>query len=151
MNSLKKSNGMKYVALAALAVILGSGLANAQESIRAKGEFNLPFTAQLGRMTLAPGEYSFTMRTGDLGLPWITVRRGTEGVGIVAAYVVHNRHSSKASYLTAVSAAEGHRITSLQLSNPGVELRFDTPTTELLEAAQTARTSRNLPVLVASK
>jgi hypothetical protein len=149
MNSLKRSNWMKYAALAVLAVSLGSGLANAQDIA---GKFNLPFKARWDKLVLNPGNYSFTygsITTGSARV--ITVYRGRRGVGMILTGPASEGQFSDSSHLTAVRVAGAYRITSLQLSDQGITLHFTMPRSEVLEAAQVAQLARNLPVLRASK
>jgi hypothetical protein len=152
MNSLKRLKGMKYAALAALAIALGMGFANAQEDVQAKGEFNLPITMRWGMAVLTPGQYSFTYTTGDGGRPLITVQQGTRSPAMILGYVAASSEQfSDPSHLTAMPTSEGYRITSLDLKELGVRLRFLVPSSEVLEASQTIRPARNVPVLRASK
>lgn len=148
MNSPKKLNGMKYAALAVLAVAMGSGLASAQEIA---GKFNLPFTARWGDIVLAPGQYSFTNVWTKGGTPVIEVSRGTHGVGMIIAQPLGSEApSSDPSYLTAEKLAGGYRISSLVLNEEGIKVRFAVPKGEVLEASQTTRPTRKVPVLRAS-
>src|SRR5579875_2065990 len=152
MNSLKRLNGMKYVALAALAIALGMGFANAQDVVQTKGEFNLPITVRWGMIVLAPGQYSFTYATRYGGLPLITVQRGTRSLAMIQGYLAASSEQfSDPSHLTATSTSEGYRITSLELIEQGIRLRFLVPRGEVLEASQTISPARNVPVLRASK
>lgn len=152
MNSLKKLNGMKYVALAALTIALGWGLANAQDVVEAEGKFNLPIAARWGPVALAPGEYSFTYATRFGGAPLIIVQRGTRALGMIQGYVAASgERFSDPSHLTATPTIEGYRITSLELKEQGIRLRFLVPKSEALEASQTIRPARNVSVLQASK
>jgi hypothetical protein len=150
MNSLKKSNWMKYTALAVLALSVGRGLANAQD---VQGKFNLPFTARWGGTVLTPGHYSFTygaMTRG--GTPMITVYRERRGVAMILTRPASEGQFSDSSHLTAVPVAGGYRITSLQLSDQGIRLDFPMPRNEALEAsAETGFLARNVPVLRAAK
>jgi hypothetical protein len=150
MNSLKRSNTMKYAALAVLAVALGSGLANAQVS--GAGKFNLPFTTHWGQLVLTPGPYSFIYYHNPIwtGCPVVVVRRGTRSLGFVLARVSQpDQRFTDPSHLTAVLTGGGYRISSLQLSDQGITLRFRIPKSEILEASQT-KSSRNVPILRAS-
>jgi hypothetical protein len=152
MNSLKRLKGMKYAALAALAIALGMGFANAQEAVQAKGEFNLPITMRWGMAVLTPGQYSFTYATKFAGPALITVQRGTRALAMIQGYVAASSEQiSDPSHLTATSTSEGYRITSLELKELGIRLRFLVPRGEVLEASQTIRPARNVPVLRASK
>jgi hypothetical protein len=150
MNSLKRSKGMKYVALAALAIALAGGLANAQDI---EGKFNLPFTARWGGVVLTPGQYSFTYDAVTLGgISFITVRRGTRNLGMIMPCGLASESQSRGrSHLTATLTDGSYRITSLELSDQGIGLRFAIPKSEVLEASQTNRSARNVPVLRASK
>jgi hypothetical protein len=150
MNSLKRSNWSKYVGLAVLAFSLGSGLANAQGI---EGKFNLPFKARWNNLVLNPGTYSFTYGSITAGSAQvITVYRGQRGVGMILTGPASEGQFSDSSHLTAEWLAGGYRITSLQLSDPGMELRFQIPKGEMLEAsAQTGLLARNVPVLRAAK
>lgn len=150
MNSLKRSNWMKYSGLAALVIALASGLGNAQETVQAKGEFTLPFMAQWEGMTLAPGHYSFTLKRSMGDAPIVIVERGIRNVGVAQGYVTANRRLHDSSYMAAVRVGAAYRVVSLQLSDLGVEITFFAPKHELLEASQTAQPARNLPVQVAS-
>ncbi|MGH9436180.1 MAG: hypothetical protein ACRD06_09305 [Terriglobia bacterium] len=150
MNSLKRLNGMTYVALAVLAIALGSGLANAQD-VEASGKFNLPFTAQWGSIALAPGQYSFTLARTTGGTPTIMVRRGARAVGTVLVYAESDHRLSGPSHLTAVAISGGYQVTSLQLSSQGIDLAFARPKHEVLEASNTSRPARNVPVMLAEK
>ncbi|MDE3178343.1 MAG: hypothetical protein KGM47_01680 [Acidobacteriota bacterium] len=148
MNSLKKLNGMKYAALAVLAVALGSGLAGAQEIA---GKFNLPFTAHWGEVVLAPGQYSFINVRTSGGVPIIQLTRGTRGLGLIMTESLGSEgRSSASSYLTATGTASGYVITSLVLEGQGITVRFAVPKGEVLEASQTTRPNRKVPVLRAS-
>jgi hypothetical protein len=152
MNSLKRLKGMKYAALAALAIALGMGFANAQEVVQAKGEFNLPITARWGGVVLTPGQYSFTCDRSMGGAPIITVLRGARSLGMILAYQeASGERISGPSHLTAVPTSKGYRITSLDLKELGVRLGFLVPRSQVLEASQTIRPARNVPVLRASK
>jgi hypothetical protein len=150
MNSLKTSKWMKYAALAVLAVSLGSGLANAQDVV---GKFNLPFTARWGGIVLTPGQYSFSY--GAIiagGAQVIRVNRGRRGVGMILTAPASEGKFSDTSHLTAVWVAGAYRITSLQLSDPGIRLDFQMPRNEVLEAsAQTSLSDWKVPVLRAAK
>lgn len=150
MKSIKGSQGIKCFALAALAIALGSGLANAQGLPEFAGEFNLSFTARWGTLTLAPGHYSFTLWSDHIGTRGITVRRGLRGLGMVLGHVTANQRFDDPSRMTAVRVGAAYQIVSLQLSDLGVEMTFFAPKHELLEASQTTQPARNLPVQVAS-
>ncbi len=149
MGSLKNSGRTKWVALAMLALSLGSGFAQAQDC---EGKFNLPFSARWGKTMLTPGGYSFTyaaMTPGGTNL--ITLYRGNRGVAMILVGGVSERHFSRASHLTAVRVGKTYRITSLQLTDEGIKLEFPLPGNEVLEAARTDRTSQDVPVLLAVK
>lgn len=149
MNSLKKSNLMKYAALAALAVSLCTGVANAQD---VEGKFNLPFTARWGGAVLKPGQYSFTYGATTPGeTQVIKISRGRRGVAMILAAPVSEGQFSDSSHLTAVPVGGTYRITSLQLSEQGIRLGFALPKGEVLEASQTTSPARNVPVLRAAK
>jgi hypothetical protein len=148
MNSLKKANWMKHAALALLAVSLAGGLANAQDIT---GKFNLPFKARWGELVLTPGKYSFTYgltTTGSARV--ITVYRGQRGLGMILTGPGSEGQFSDPSHLTAVWAAGGYRINSLQLSDQGIKLHFGMPRGEVLEASQATQLATNIPVLRAA-
>jgi hypothetical protein len=68
--------------------------------------------------------------------------------GYVAA---SSEQFSDPSHLTAMPTSKGYRITSLDLKELGVRLRFFVPRSEVLEASQTIRPARNVPLLRAAK
>jgi hypothetical protein len=149
MNSLKKSNWMRWAALAALAVSLGSTLANAQDI---EGKFNLPFTALWGGAVLTPGQYSFTYgAVTPSGTQLITVSRGRRHVAMILAGSTSEGQFSDPSHLTAVRVAGTYRITSLQLNEQEIRLDFALPKGEVLEASQTTALAHNVSVLMAAK
>jgi hypothetical protein len=152
MNSLNKSNGMKYIVLMTLALALTGSVASAQ-TIEAQGKFNLPFTARWGGLVLAPGAYSFTVSRRGVGTPCITVSQGSRPLGMIMTgpWDTVGAQSSTRSYLTAVAAHGAYRITSLDLRDQGIEFEFVVPKTEALEASNATKRARNVPVLLASK
>jgi hypothetical protein len=112
MNSLKRSNWMKYAALAVLGVSLGSRLANAQD---VAGKFNLPFKARWGKLVLDPGKYSFTYGSLTMGQARvIRVCRGQRGVGMILTVLASTGQFSDSSHLTAVRVGG---VTGLHLCN----------------------------------
>jgi hypothetical protein len=149
MGSPKNSDRVKYVALALLALSLGSRFAAAQDY---EGKFNLPFAARWGETMLTPGRYSFTYQTATWGgNTVITLYRGTRGVAMILTGPVTERHFSGASHLTAVRRGETYRITSLQLTDEGIKVDFPLPRNEVLEATRTDPRSQDLPILLAAK
>jgi hypothetical protein len=85
------------------------------------------------------------------GAPVISVYREGCGVAMILTRPASEGQFSDPSHLTAVWMAGGYRITSLQLNDPGVRLNFTIPRSEVLEAAQTNHSLKNVPVLRASK
>ena len=149
MNSLKRSIWIKYATLAILAVAVGSSLAKAQD---VGGKFNLPFTVRWGGVVLTPGHYSFIYGRDTAGDSRVVkVYRGTHCLGMILAWLASEGHFSDPSHLTATQAAGRYRITSLQLSDQGIRLDFPIPRREVLEASQTTRPARKVPVLRAAK
>jgi hypothetical protein len=148
MNSLKRSNWMKYAGLAVLAISVGGSLASAQELV---GKFNLPFAARWGGVVMTPGQYAFRYAAVTPGgIHVITVRRERRSLGmIMPSGLASEGQSNGTSYLTATRTAGGYSITSLELS--GIRLRFAMPKGEVLEASQTNQLARNVPVLRASR
>jgi hypothetical protein len=153
MNSLKKSNGMKYIVLMALVLALTSSVLSAQ-TVEAQGKFNLRFTARWGGLVLAPGAYSFTVYRQITGARFVTVTRRSRSLGMIMVMTHANAvdaRSSTPSHLTAVAAVGGYRITSLDLRDQGIKFGFLVPKGEALEASNAAKQARNVPVLLASK
>jgi hypothetical protein len=149
MNSPKRSIGMKYAALAVLAVALGTSLASAQD---VEGKFKLPFTARWGDLVLTPAQYSFLYTQTTSGDAFVVLQREGRNLGVI---LVGAGASSKGQFsessLTAVQVGSTYRITSLQLSDPGMNVRFRIHKGEVLEASQTTRPGRDVPVLQAAK
>jgi hypothetical protein len=141
---------MKYAGLAVLAIALGTSLANAQE---VEGKFKLPFTARWGHLVLTPAQYSFAFTHMSDGTPYIALQREGRNLGwiVIRAGASSEGQFSKSS-LTAVGVGGTYRIIRLQLSGPpGMNVRFGIPKDEVLEASQTTRPDREVPVVLAAK
>jgi hypothetical protein len=83
--------GILWAALVAV-IAIGTIASGLQAGPFGEGRFKLPFDAQVGKMTLPTGDYTFSVdrNAGSHGL--IRVYRGTESVGIMVPQELDTYH-----------------------------------------------------------
>jgi hypothetical protein len=115
-------NGVLWVALAAL-IAIGTIVPGLQAGPFGEGRFKLPFDAQVGKMALSTGEYTFSVdrNAGTHGL--IRVYRGTESVGIMVPQELDSYHGQNQNSALLCIRHDG-KVTIRAMRLPGVGTYF---------------------------
>ena len=111
--------GILWVALSAL-IAIGAITPALRAGPSAEGRFKLPFDAQVGKMTLSTGEYTFLVDRADGTYGLIRVYRGTESAGIMVPQELDSYHGqSRQAALLCIRHDGKVTVRALRLPNVG--------------------------------
>jgi len=140
--------GFRMVAALAVWVVAASSPARARAADITEGQFTLPFEARWGLAHLAPGPYSF--RVKSLAEPLIL--RDHEG-NFVAFVVGHGAlipaKQSQQGYLIVVRRGLMRAVRELHLPELGLEMYFPLPKPEGMMLAQGPYLIQRIPIFLA--
>lgn len=140
---------LKCLIVGLLAATVLAGVSSAQSAPLASGTFTLPFGAQWGQLNLAPGTYSFSVKSGANSYV-INVNQGLQSVGMVltSSYSGKDAATLQHGSLLCVHNADTCSIGALKMPLLGV-LYFNLPQSAKTQLAQTHDQMDNVPVLFA--
>ena len=144
------SKGILWVALAAL-IAIGAIAPGLQAGPSGEGRFKLPFDAQVGKMTLPTGDYTFSVdrNAGSHGL--IRVYRGTESVGIMVPQELDTYHGQSQNSALLCIRHDG-KVTIRAFRLPGVgTYYFQLPKDLKTLVAQQPQMIETVPVQVSGE
>ena len=149
MRSLVNHKFWIVLLLAGMAAGLSASLATAQEY---EGKFTLPFTAQWGQATLAPGDY--TLKFNNASQPKIAKVYGENTTAIVVANAgMRAEQVAGPSALIAVRRNGKYQVRFLRLAEAGLVFEYVLPGGErqLIGRNQDPMIIRRVPVTMAGK
>ncbi len=147
MKSLRNYNFWTVLFVAWMAAGLNARLAMAQEY---EGKFTLPFTAQWGQATLAPGNY--TLKFNNPSQPKIAKIYGKNTAAMVVANAgMRAERVAGPSALIAVRKNGKYQVRFLSLAEAGLVFEYVLPEGEQRAIAQDLVLMRRVPVTMAAK
>ena len=141
--------GILWAALAAV-IAIGAIASGLQAGSSGEGRFKLPFDAQVGKMTLPTGDYTFSVdrAAGSYGL--IRVYQGTESVGIMVPQELDSYHGRQHAALLCIRHDGKVTIRALRLPNIGTYY-FQLPKDLKTLVAQQPQMIETVPVQVSGE
>jgi hypothetical protein len=142
--------GILWAALAAV-IAIAAIVPGLQAGPSADGRFKLPFDAQVGKMTLSTGDYTFSVdrNAGSYGL--VRVYRGTESVGIMVPQELDYYHGQgQNSALLCIRHDGKVTIRAMRLPNIGTYY-FQLPKDLKTLVAQQPQMIETVPVQVSGE
>lgn len=139
--------GILWVALSAV-IAIGAIVPGLKAGPSAEGRFKLPFDAEAGKMTLATGNYAFSVdrSAGSYGL--VRVYRGTESVGIMVPQELDSFHGQSQNAALLCIRHDGKvTVRALRLPNIGTYY-FQMPKNLKTLVAQQPQLIETVPVQV---
>jgi len=129
------------LALALLASCIAAGPANAGQIT---GKFTLPFEAQWGGVTLAAGNYSFTLDNAS-AMGMLHLVQGQKNIAMITNQG-YNPKASERSALVVVQDCGTTSISELRLVGPDVVLYYQPPKAKRGSSTEERQTSQLIPV-----
>ena len=135
MKSIRTSSLLKMLVLAL--GVLGASATNAHAQT-ATGKFTLTHETRWGSVLLAPGDYSFSLRSPSLPAPIVVGKTGTPEVVVVLPSVISSEKLTQESRLVLSHDERGESfVSALYLGNLGLSLHYGAPRTRM--ATETAK------------
>jgi hypothetical protein len=135
MKSIRSSMLLKMLVLSIAALGVSAGSAHAQSTA---GKFTLPHEARWGSVLLAPGPYTFSLRSSSLPAVIMVASAGSPKVAIVLPWVVSTEKLTDSSKLVLAHDASGESfVSALYLGELGMSLHYAPPKAQA--AAETAK------------
>jgi ribosomal protein L30/L7E len=148
MNSNRSLRLVKLLALALLTACFGASLANAQAF---QGTFHLPFEVRWRGAVLPPGDYSFTLNSGDTSPVncVLVARKGQPATFIMPLTLDHS--SSGESALIVVGHGERRTVRALRLAQADLVIYYPVSKADRQMVAQVPELIQRLPISMAGK
>jgi hypothetical protein len=122
-----KSYRNRLLATFAIAFLaIGAGVTQTvAQGISAKGAFTLPYEVRWGNVVLAPGDYTFTMKSTVA--PAIMTLSGPDRSIFVPALTVEGKNTNQHSALTIESRGGERFVRELYLADGGLHFQYSVP------------------------
>ncbi|HEV3482632.1 MAG TPA: hypothetical protein VGR97_09925 [Candidatus Acidoferrales bacterium] len=142
--------GILWAALVAV-IAIGAIVPGLHAGPFGEGRFKLPFDAQVGKMTLPTGDYTFSVDRAEGSYGLIRVYRGTESVGIMVPQELDYYHGQgRNSALLCIRHDGKVTIRALRLPNIGTYY-FEMPKDLKTLVAQQPQMLETVPVQVSGE
>lgn len=141
-----KPNGKYFVVRAVFCVVCAVGmLSHFGNAETAHGTFKLPTEARWGELSLAPGEYEFTVNDDASGRILIVRSRESGWSGMVLSASSSDMQFAEGTKLLLAKSEEGVYVRALCLGDSGVMLNYRMP-----DAGKITRLVKPKPSVVTS-
>ncbi|HEY6903146.1 MAG TPA: hypothetical protein VI216_02480 [Candidatus Acidoferrales bacterium] len=142
--------GILWAALVAV-IAIGAIASGLQAGPSEEGRFKLPFDAQVGKMTLQTGDYTFSVDRADGSYGLIRVYRGTESLGIMVPQELDSFHGQFGHAALLCIRHDGKvTVRALRLPNIGT-FYFEMPKDLQTLLAQQPQMIETVPVQVSGE
>ena len=125
MKSIRSSSLLKVLVLSL--GVLGASVSSAHAQT-ASGKFTLTHETRWGSVLLAPGDYTFSLKSPSLPAPIMVGRAGTPAVAVVLPQAVSSEQLMETSRLVLSHDARGESfVSALYLGDLGLSLHYAAP------------------------
>ncbi len=149
MKKIQNLTRLPLLAAALVATFLFAGPASAQNAYA--GKFTLPQEVRWGQAVLPPAEYEFRLNRGGMNIVITVHSRDQKISAFVMPTGVSDRNAKAPSALIIETRGNETTVRSLRLAEPGLVLDFGSEKSHGRKVIQEARSTQELPVLVAKK
>jgi hypothetical protein len=135
MKSIRSSSLLKVLVLAL--GVLGASVSSAHAQ-SASGKFTLTHETRWGNVLLAPGDYTFSLKSPSLPAPILVGKVGTPAVVVLPQAVSSEQLTETSSLILSHDERGESFVSGLYLGNLGLSLHYAAPKSQM-PASETAK------------